>query len=73
MTVVFLSLSFVFIVAAYGVGMIVTLVVMVLSKMGQPALLYLVPCTLVTSALVAWRRKEMKRFWAGTIYEVSQM
>ncbi|KAK1143838.1 signal peptide peptidase-like 2A isoform X1 [Acipenser oxyrinchus oxyrinchus] len=55
---------------AYGVGMIVTLVVMVLSKMGQPALLYLVPCTLVTSALVAWRRKEMKRFWAGTIYEV---
>ncbi|MGH0150179.1 UNVERIFIED_CONTAM: hypothetical protein FKN15_016720 [Acipenser sinensis] len=58
---------------AYGIGMIVTLVVMVLSKMGQPALLYLVPCTLVTTALVAWRRKEMKRFWAGTIYEVSQM
>ncbi|XP_041091484.1 signal peptide peptidase-like 2A isoform X2 [Polyodon spathula] len=55
---------------AYGVGMIVTLVVMVFSKMGQPALLYLVPCTLLTSALVAWRRKEMKRFWAGTVYEV---
>ncbi|XP_041091487.1 signal peptide peptidase-like 2A isoform X5 [Polyodon spathula] len=54
---------------AYGVGMIVTLVVMVFSKMGQPALLYLVPCTLLTSALVAWRRKEMKRFWAGTVYE----
>ncbi|XP_033903162.3 signal peptide peptidase-like 2A isoform X2 [Acipenser ruthenus] len=57
---------------AYGVGMIVTLVVMVLSKMGQPALLYLVPCTLVTSTLVAWRRKEMKRFWAGTIYEMEE-
>ncbi|XP_041091485.1 signal peptide peptidase-like 2A isoform X3 [Polyodon spathula] len=57
---------------AYGVGMIVTLVVMVFSKMGQPALLYLVPCTLLTSALVAWRRKEMKRFWAGTVYEMEE-
>ncbi|XP_041074257.1 signal peptide peptidase-like 2A [Polyodon spathula] len=57
---------------AYGVGMIMTLIVMVFSKMGQPALLYLVPCTLLTSALVAWRRKEMKRFWAGTVYEMEE-
>uniref|UniRef100_A0A8D0CED0 Signal peptide peptidase like 2A n=1 Tax=Scleropages formosus TaxID=113540 RepID=A0A8D0CED0_SCLFO len=56
---------------AYFFGMIVTFVVMILSKMGQPALLYLVPFTLITSAMVAWRRGEMKRFWAGSTHEVS--
>ncbi|XP_018620562.2 signal peptide peptidase-like 2A isoform X1 [Scleropages formosus] len=55
---------------AYFFGMIVTFVVMILSKMGQPALLYLVPFTLITSAMVAWRRGEMKRFWAGSTHEV---
>ncbi|XP_071378572.1 signal peptide peptidase-like 2A isoform X1 [Centroberyx affinis] len=55
---------------AYLVGMIVTFAVMLLSGMGQPALLYLVPFTLITSALVAACRGEMKQFWAGTTYEV---
>ncbi|XP_006628751.1 signal peptide peptidase-like 2A isoform X1 [Lepisosteus oculatus] len=55
---------------AYLVGMIVTFTVMIVSKMGQPALLYLVPFTLLTSAVVAWRRKQMRQFWAGTTYEV---
>ncbi|XP_028812815.1 signal peptide peptidase-like 2A isoform X1 [Denticeps clupeoides] len=55
---------------AYCLGMIVTFVVMILSKMGQPALLYLVPFTLLTSTVVAWRRKEMQQFWAGTTYQV---
>ncbi|XP_048829379.1 signal peptide peptidase-like 2A isoform X2 [Brienomyrus brachyistius] len=55
---------------AYFLGMVVTFVVMILSQMGQPALLYLVPFTLLTSAAVAWRRGEMKRFWSGTAYEV---
>uniref|UniRef100_A0A8C2XSU4 Signal peptide peptidase like 2A n=1 Tax=Cyclopterus lumpus TaxID=8103 RepID=A0A8C2XSU4_CYCLU len=55
---------------AYLLGMIVTFVVMLLSGMGQPALLYLVPFTLITSAVVAACRGEMKQFWAGTTYEV---
>ncbi|XP_072594643.1 signal peptide peptidase-like 2A isoform X1 [Vulpes vulpes] len=55
---------------AYAVGMILTFVVLVLMKKGQPALLYLVPCTLVTASVVAWRRKEMKKFWKGSGYEV---
>ncbi|KAM6980578.1 signal peptide peptidase-like 2A [Aplochiton taeniatus] len=55
---------------AYLCGMVVTFAVMLLSGMGQPALLYLVPFTLLTSALVAWCRGEMKQFWAGTTYEV---
>nr|XP_025977104.1 signal peptide peptidase-like 2A [Dromaius novaehollandiae] len=55
---------------AYAVGMVLTFVVLALMKMGQPALLYLVPCTLITSSLVAWRRKEMKKFWNGSSYQV---
>ncbi|KAF3830522.1 hypothetical protein GH733_004341, partial [Mirounga leonina] len=54
---------------AYAVGMILTFVVLVLMKKGQPALLYLVPCTLVTASIVAWRRKEMKKFWKGSGYQ----
>uniref|UniRef100_A0A9L0SLC6 Signal peptide peptidase like 2A n=1 Tax=Equus caballus TaxID=9796 RepID=A0A9L0SLC6_HORSE len=55
---------------AYAVGMILTFVVLVLMKKGQPALLYLVPCTLITASVVAWRRKEMKRFWKGSSYQM---
>uniref|UniRef100_H0X7Q4 Signal peptide peptidase-like 2A n=1 Tax=Otolemur garnettii TaxID=30611 RepID=H0X7Q4_OTOGA len=53
---------------AYAVGMILTFVVLVLMKQGQPALLYLVPCTLITASVVAWRRKEMRKFWKGNNY-----
>lgn len=55
---------------AYLLGMILTFAVMLLSGMGQPALLYLVPFTLITSAVVAGCRGEIKQFWAGTTYEV---
>lgn len=47
-----------------------TFAVMLLSGMGQPALLYLVPFTLITAAAVAGYRKEMNQFWTGTTYEV---
>ncbi|XP_041750789.2 signal peptide peptidase-like 2A isoform X1 [Coregonus clupeaformis] len=55
---------------AYLCGMVVTFAVMLVTKMGQPALLYLVPVTLLVSALLAWRRGEMRQFWNGTTYEV---
>ncbi|XP_017751661.1 PREDICTED: signal peptide peptidase-like 2A [Rhinopithecus bieti] len=55
---------------AYAIGMILTFVVLVLMKKGQPALLYLVPCTLITASIVAWRRKEMKKFWKGNSYQM---
>lgn len=55
---------------AYLLGMITTFAVMLLSGMGQPALLYLVPFTLITSAVVAAHRREMRQFWVGTTYEV---
>lgn len=55
---------------AYAVGMIITFVALVLMEKGQPALLYLVPCTLVTAAAVAWMRKEMEKFWKGSSYQI---
>ncbi|KAM4675493.1 signal peptide peptidase-like 2A isoform 2-T2 [Discoglossus pictus] len=58
---------------AYAVGMVLTFIVLTLMRMGQPALLYLVPCTLITSSVIAWRRKEMKKFWNGGGYEVSEI
>lgn len=57
---------------AYAVGMVLTFVVLALTKMGQPALLYLVPFTLITSSVIAWRRREMKMFWTGGSYEVME-
>uniref|UniRef100_A0A3P8XHA7 PA domain-containing protein n=1 Tax=Esox lucius TaxID=8010 RepID=A0A3P8XHA7_ESOLU len=55
---------------AYLCGMVVTFAVMLLTNMAQPALLYLVPFTLLGSAVLAWRRAEMRQFWNGTTYEV---
>ncbi|XP_048188390.1 signal peptide peptidase-like 2A isoform X2 [Perognathus longimembris pacificus] len=64
------SVYYVSSVIAYAIGMILTFVVLVLMNKGQPALLYLVPCTLITASVVAWRRKEMKKFWKGSNYQV---
>lgn len=50
---------------AYAVGLVVTFAVMLLSKMGQPALLYLVPCTLLTCSILAAARREFRSFWTG--------
>ncbi|XP_078577796.1 signal peptide peptidase-like 2B isoform X1 [Branchiostoma floridae x Branchiostoma japonicum] len=51
---------------AYGVGMIITFFALVFMKNAQPALLYLVPCTLLTATFVACRRGEIRQFWRGT-------
>lgn len=50
---------------AYAVGLLVTFVAMVLMEMGQPALLYLVSSTLLTSLAVAACRQEFTLFWTG--------
>ncbi|KAG8593922.1 hypothetical protein GDO81_000990 [Engystomops pustulosus] len=51
---------------AYGIGLLVTFVALALMQRGQPALLYLVPCTLLTSLSVALWRKELPLFWTGS-------
>lgn len=50
---------------AYAVGLLVTFVAMVLMQMGQPALLYLVSSTLLTSLAVAACRQELTLFWTS--------
>ena len=52
-------------VAAYGVGLVVTFVALALMATGQPALLYLVPLTLLTTLFVALRRGELSHMWHG--------
>lgn len=48
-----------------------TFLALVLMQRGQPALLYLVPCMLVTScAVVLWRR-ELGMFWTGSGFVVN--
>ncbi|XP_028672157.1 signal peptide peptidase-like 2 isoform X2 [Erpetoichthys calabaricus] len=51
---------------AYGIGLLVTFVALTVMQMGQPALLYLVPCTLLTSLGVALWRRELAAFWTGS-------
>ncbi|XP_007456863.1 PREDICTED: signal peptide peptidase-like 2C [Lipotes vexillifer] len=50
---------------AYAVGLLVTFVAVALMQMGQPALLYLVSSTLLTSLAVAACRQELTLFWTG--------
>ncbi|KAM9312598.1 signal peptide peptidase-like 2A [Gastrophryne carolinensis] len=64
------SIYFISCTIAYAVGMVLTFVILMVMKTGQPALLYLVPCTLITTSVIAWRRKEMKKFWNGGSYEI---
>jgi hypothetical protein len=50
---------------AYVIGLVITLAALAILQMGQPALLYLVPCTLGTTALLAWMRGELRELWRG--------
>ncbi|KAF9280649.1 Signal peptide peptidase-like 2B [Mortierella alpina] len=49
----------------YLVGLEVTFVAMMWSHKGQPALLYLVPCTIVPVVLLASKRHELSLLWNG--------
>ncbi|XP_038058211.1 signal peptide peptidase-like 2B isoform X2 [Patiria miniata] len=48
---------------AYGIGLILTFVALALMKTGQPALLYLVPCTVLTTLALAAARRELSDIW----------
>ena len=47
----------------YNLGIIITLSSMYFFNHAQPALLYLVPCTLLSSTLTAFKRKEFDLLW----------
>ncbi|KAH6934208.1 hypothetical protein HPB50_021510 [Hyalomma asiaticum] len=50
---------------AYGVGMIITFMALHMMHMAQPALLYLVPCTLVPTVVTAWYKGHLFAIWNG--------
>ncbi|KAG0417336.1 hypothetical protein HPB47_005696 [Ixodes persulcatus] len=49
----------------YGFSLVLAFVGSVLMNTGQPALLYLVPGTLVPAIIVSWWRGEFQDFWTG--------
>ena len=50
---------------AYAIGLLMANVAVYVMQMGQPALLYLVPCTLGTMSFIGWRRSELLELWDG--------
>jgi len=54
---------FVPLVISYAVGLSMANAAVYLMQMGQPALLYLVPCCLGTVCFLGWRRNELAGMW----------
>ncbi|GIY68687.1 signal peptide peptidase-like 2B [Caerostris extrusa] len=52
-------------VAMYGIGLLVTFMALFLMSTAQPALLYLVPCTLLPTIMLGWCRGELSTLWNG--------
>ena len=52
-------------VPAYAVGLLITFVMLFVMEQGQPALVYLVPCILITGVVIGWRRGDLKKLWSG--------
>ncbi|GAA6080948.1 signal peptide peptidase-like 2 isoform X1 [Tachysurus ichikawai] len=51
----------------YSVGLVLSFACALLMRAAQPALLYLVPCSLLCSLVVALWRSELKLFWNGVV------
>lgn len=50
-------------VIAYAIGLGMANIAVYVMRMGQPALLYLVPCCLGTIVYLGWRRNELADLW----------
>ncbi|KAH9504041.1 Signal peptide peptidase-like 2B [Bulinus truncatus] len=50
----------------YFLGMVICMISLVLMNSGQPALLYLVPCTLITTVVIALFRRELRKLMFGS-------
>jgi signal peptide peptidase-like protein 2B len=56
---------FVPLVISYAIGLMMANVAVYVMEMGQPALLYLVPCTLGTMIYLGWKQHELRALWDG--------
>ncbi|CAN7982488.1 unnamed protein product, partial [Ixodes hexagonus] len=59
------SLYFFLSMACYSVSLVVAFSASIMMSMGQPALLYLVPGTLLPVIIAAWCRGDFQDFWTG--------
>jgi hypothetical protein len=50
----------------YLLGLLTTYISLILMKRGQPALLYLVPFTLIPTIVLAYKRGVLREMWNGT-------
>jgi len=50
---------------SYGVGLMLTFLALILTGSGQPALFFLVPCTVGALTVLAYVRGELRPFWNG--------
>ena len=53
-------------ICGYAIGMLLTDINLIIMQKGQPALLFLVPCTLGTTLYLSYKRKHFKYLWNGT-------
>jgi len=51
----------------YAAGLLLTELSLFLMKMAQPALLYLVPCSMICILCVGWRRGQLYELWCGSL------
>ncbi|CAI2318589.1 unnamed protein product [Caenorhabditis sp. 36 PRJEB53466] len=56
-------------IGGYGIGLIVTFIALSLMGIAQPALIYLVPCTLLPIILLSICRGEFRKIWDGEVME----
>ncbi|XGW19448.1 hypothetical protein V3C99_003360 [Haemonchus contortus] len=49
----------------YGLGLIMTFCALAIMNMAQPALIYLVPCTLFPICIMAWMKGQFRLLWNG--------
>ncbi|XP_077524523.1 signal peptide peptidase-like 2B isoform X2 [Amblyomma americanum] len=54
-------------VPVYGLGLLATFLALILMRMAQPALLYLVPFTVLPTLAIAWFRGELEDIWKGNL------
>ncbi|XP_010678200.1 signal peptide peptidase-like 3 isoform X2 [Beta vulgaris subsp. vulgaris] len=59
----FINGYFFWLTIGYGIGLFLTYLALYLMEMGQPALLYLVPCTLGVAVLLSLFRGELRNLW----------
>lgn len=52
-------------IVAYAIGLAMANTAVYVFQFGQPALLYLVPCTLGTMVYLGWQKGELKQLWDG--------